>query len=391
MLPGRSGPGMDDFTVDLSSLAGFDLDLQDLGTTFSSNASRLLSGVHLPAGSTGLMADLAPSFDKFQSVVSAAQQADWSAIGALCANLATAATKYQATDDTFATAISATSTNLLGESGTAGTAGGREGVSRFGALQLPSLPEVPENQYMILQVVSASVDLISNYDDRLSEAVGVRPTSAYLSPLVADWEALQAIGKRIDLLGINDYVTSENLGNGIRWLQSKWSGDASQAFSASVTTLGQSMAGRSTDLEIVAKIVQNAGECLERLVYNQAIGLTAGILQPMTYFGITFPLGIWAPYMNQPIRETIRSEIAAAVEALKRSAESRQNAVVAIVEKISRTLEYSPGRTAPAFNVSEFEIPNRVVVDVGSVRYGFGDNIWWEESIDSAIRLATSD
>ncbi|WP_454196142.1 hypothetical protein [Nocardia sp. Marseille-Q1738] len=376
---------MDNFAGDLSSLAGFKLDLQDLGTNFSSNASRLLSGVSLPTGSTGLMASLASPLDQFQRAVSAAQQADLTAIGTLGANLATAGTRYQATDDTSAKAISAVSTSIFGNMGATGSAGGTRDVSRFGALQLPSLPEVPENQYTVRQVVAVGINLISTYDDRLSEAIGIRPAADYLSPLVADWEVLQAIGNRIGLLGINDYVTSENLSSGTRWLQGRWSGDASQAFGASANTLWQSVAGRSIDLEAVSKIVENAGACLERLVYNQAIGLTAGILQPMTYLDATFPLGVWAPYINKPIRETIRFEIASQVEALRNLAESRQSEIVAVIEKASRALDYSPGRTMPIFNASDFEIPDKVVVDAGVIRFGFGDTIWWEDSIGSSV------
>lgn len=376
---------VDNFAVDLSSVAGFKLDLQDLGTNFSANASRLLSAASLSPGSTGLMATLASSLDKFQTAVSTAQRADLTVIGHIGTNLATAGTKYQATDDTSAKAISTAWSSAFGNSDIFGSSPATHGVSRFSGLQLPSLPEVPENPYTVRQVVTSAINQISVYDERFNEAIGIRPAADYLSQLVADWEALQAIGKRIGLLGINDYVTSENLSGGTRWLQSSWFGNASQAFGASANNLGQSVAGRSNDLDMVSKIIENGGACLERLVYNQAIGLTSGILQPMTYFGATFPLGGWAPYVNKPIDQTIGSEITAAVDTLKKSAESRQSAMTTVVEKISQSLDYTPGRTPPSFNVDDFQIPDRVVVDLGIRKYGFGDNIWWKEGIESAI------
>ncbi|MFQ6398851.1 hypothetical protein ACLMAJ_36105 [Nocardia sp. KC 131] len=375
---------MDDLTVDVTSLAGFKLDLQDLEINSSSNASRLLSAVSLPTGSTGLIATLTTSFGKFQSDVSTAQQADLTAVGTLGTNLSIAATKYQATDDTNANAISAASTNDFGNSGASGSTGATQGVTRFGGLQLPSLMEVQENQYTVRQVVTSAISQISVYDEPLSAAIGIKPTADYLTPLVADWEVLQAIGKRIGLLGINDFVTSENLISGTRWLQSSWSGEASRTFGASANTLGQSVAGRSLDLDVVSKIIENGGACLERLVYNQAIGLSGGLLQPMSFSDSTFPLGVWAQLINSPMQESIRSEIASAVESLEKSAESRQSAMKTMIEKISQALDYSPERTVPTYNTSEFEIPDKVVVDLGVTKYGFGNNVWWKEGIDSA-------
>ncbi|MCP2293043.1 hypothetical protein [Nocardia amikacinitolerans] len=42
---------MTDFTVHVASLTGFELDLSDLGTNFTTDAARLLPRVALPAGS----------------------------------------------------------------------------------------------------------------------------------------------------------------------------------------------------------------------------------------------------------------------------------------------------------------------------------------------------
>ncbi|MEV6322662.1 hypothetical protein AB0M45_15935 [Nocardia sp. NPDC051787] len=375
---------MDNFTADLSSLAGFKLDLQDLGTNFSSNASRLLSAMSLPTGSAGLMATLASSLAKFHSAISVAQQRDLTALGTLGTNLATAETRYRASDDTSANALSAASANTFGDQGVSGRSDDFQGVSRFTGLQQPNLPEVQENQYAVRQVVTAGIELISPYDEPLSQTIGIKPAADYLSPLVADWEALQAIGKRIGLLGINDYVASENLSSGTRWLQGKWSGDAAQAFGAIAGSLGQSVAGRSSDLEAVSKIVENGAACLERLVYNQAMGLSGGLAQSMQFLGFTLPLGVWAQLINKPMQASMESEIVSAVDTLKKSAESRRNAITTIIERMSQALDYTPGRAVPSFNTSEFEVPAKVVVDLGVTRYGFGNNVWWESSIASA-------
>ncbi|WP_068057477.1 hypothetical protein [Nocardia xishanensis] len=372
---------MTDFTVDVASLVGFKLDLQDLGTNFSTNTSRLLPGVTLPAGSTGLIATLAPACEKFKSAIPSAHRTDLTAIEALATDLGAAGSGYRASDQNSADAIVA-----ITPGGAAGSnqADDSRDAKRFIGLQLPNLSEVQENQYTVRQVVTSAVDKISAYDERLSATVGFKPAADYLTPLVADWEALQAIGKRIGLLGINDYVTSENLISGTRWLQGSWSGDASRSFATSANTLGQSVAGRSMDLDTVAKIVENGGACLERLVYNQAMGLSSGILEPKSFLGATFPLDVWAQLINSPASESIRSELTAAFDSLKQSAQSRQTAITTMIDKISTALDYAPGRVAPSYNASEFELADKVVVDLGATKYGFGNNVWWEDGIVSS-------
>ncbi|MCP2299061.1 hypothetical protein APR11_005511 [Nocardia amikacinitolerans] len=372
---------MTDFTVDVASLTGFELDLSDLGTNFTTNAARLLPRVALPAGSAGLLATLAPAFEKFQSAIPPAHRTDLTAVEALATDLSTAGSRYRATDGTSAAAIAAiTPDGTMGSS----QADGSRDAKRFSGLQLPSLSDVQENHYTVRQVVTSAIDKIAAYDERLSATVGFKPAADYLTPLVADWEALQAVGRRIGLLGINDYVTSENLIAGTRWLQGSWSGEASRSFAASANTLGQSVAERSADLDAVAKIVENGGACLERLVYNQAMGLSSGILEPKSYLGATFPLGVWAQLINSPANESIRSELIAAFDSLKQSAQARQAAITMMIDKISTALDYSPGRTAPSCTASEFELADKIAVDLGATKYGFGDNVWWEDSVVSA-------
>lgn len=138
------------------------------------------------------------------------------------------------------------------------------------------------------------------------------------------------------------------------------------------------MSTRSDDLDAVSKIVRNGGAYLERLVYNQAVGLSSALTQPMTFLDITLPLSHWALMINGPMRESFRTEIAAAVDAMKTSAKTRRNAITTAVERISQAMDYSPGRASPTYNPNEFEIPDKVAADVGTRRYGLDNNVWWE-------------
>ncbi|MEV6059057.1 hypothetical protein AB0L62_03545 [Nocardia asteroides] len=224
---------MNAFSVDLASLAGFRLDLEDLGTNFSSNASRLLSSLSIPAGTTGLLSTLAPSFEKLQITLSSAHGLEVTNLSTFGSDLATAGTQYLTTDTT-------------------------------------------------------------------------------------------------------------------------------------------------------SKIVRNGGAYLERLVYNQAMGLSSALTQPMTFLDITLPLSHWALMINGTMRESIRTDIIAAVDAMKTTANTRRDAITTAVERISRAMDYSPGRASPAYDANEFEIPDKVAVDVGTRRYGLDGNVWWESSIASA-------
>ncbi|MDE1671257.1 hypothetical protein [Nocardia gipuzkoensis] len=374
---------MVDFAVDVSKLAGFKLDLQDLGATFSSNANRLLPMVALPTGTTGQLATLTPSVQRLQSALSSAHQSDLRALGALGANLGTAENRFQNSDEQRAAAISQAAATAFGGRDVPATSSA-QGVSRFRGLQLPILQDVQEAQYTVRQVVTASIEILTPYDEPLSQAIGIKPVGDYLSPLVADWEALQSVGKRIGQLGINDYVTSENLSNGASWLQNSWSGEASTAFGTAATALGGSIAGRSRDLDAVAKIVENGGPLLERLVYNQAMDLADTITKSMSFLDFTLPLGVWAQLLNSPMQDSMKSQVSSAVDALKKSAATRRDTISNTIERISGALNYEPGRTAPSYNPSEFELPDKVTVDLGASRYGYGDNVWWEHAIGSA-------
>lgn len=372
---------MDNFTVDLGGLAGFKLDLQDIRSSFRSNASRMLPGVAI-SGSTGLMAVIETSLSRFQDSIVSAQQTDATAIDNLGTNLAAVGAKFDANDRTSAKSISLAASSVAGSS----TAIAPDGdVSRFGGLQMPSMSAVQDDAFALRDAVTAAIDLVSIYDKPLDEAIGIRPAKDFLTPLIADWEALRSIGKRIGLLGINDHFAAENLASGAKWLLNTWSGDTSQVFRERSTSLSQSMTDRSVDLDAVAKIVENGGARLERLVYNQVVGISSEILRPITIVGGTFPLGGWAGFLHKPMDEADRSKLASACSSLKNSAESRRNEISALVDRIASALNYSPGRTPPGYSSDEFEIPARVLADSKVMKYGFGDNTWWEDNLASVV------
>lgn len=371
---------MDSFTVHVPSLAGFGLDLQDLGTCFSSNASHTLSAVSLPSGSVGLLASLTSSFEDFQATLAASHQQDLTALSSLRTGLAAAEREYLATDNASAQAMSTLSANATGDATVSGPSDDGGGVSRFSGLQLPTLPAVEDDRFTVRRVVDAGIELITPFDEPLGRVIGVKPAADYLTPLAADWETLQTLGSRIRQLGINDFVTSENVSGGVRWLQSGWSGNAAQEFAASADGLGQAISTRSADLDAVSKIVANGGACLERLVYNQAMDLSSGLTRPMSFLGFTLPLGIWAQLIDRPMRDSIKTEIVSGVDALKSSADVRRDAVTNMIGKISQALDYTPGRVTPPFDAGEYEVPDKVIVDFSAAKYGFGDNVWWENS-----------
>jgi len=70
---------MTDLIVDVGSLTGFHLDLEDARTNLASNTTRLLPAVTLPPGESGVIATLTPAFEKFRVAISAAQQSDLAA------------------------------------------------------------------------------------------------------------------------------------------------------------------------------------------------------------------------------------------------------------------------------------------------------------------------
>ncbi|MEV0332013.1 hypothetical protein [Nocardia sp. NPDC050717] len=366
---------MNNVAVDTSRLAGFKLDLQDIAANASSNAARFNSAIALPTGASGLLATLAAPLEKFRGAHSSALQADTTTMDTLGTGLSTAASSYQSTDDGTAAALAATTDSAAGTSGPTGT-------TRYGGMQLPSLPEVADDQFTLKQLVTSTIAQLSPYDEPLSVALGVKPTEEYLTPLLGDWESLETIGRRIAMLGTNDYVAAQNVSNGSNWLTSDWSGEAAQSFAATSSTLGQTMSVRSTDLESTAKIVENGALCLARLVYNQVMDLTGRILSSVAYQDASFPLGAWARQINNPMPAGLKTQISMEADELKVAADARSDAITSVIDRLSAALDYSQGRTAPVYNVGDFEVPEKVEAAPGSRRYGIGNTVWWEDGND---------
>ncbi|WP_446223464.1 hypothetical protein ACTWPB_27995 [Nocardia sp. IBHARD005] len=374
---------MNDFTVQVASLDGFGLDLQDLGTNFSSNASRLLSEVSLPSGTSGLLASLTSSFENLQSTLTTSYQQDLTNISSYGTSLSSASRQFKGTDDASAQAISTISTSTTNDLAISGSSGGAGGVTRFAGLQLPTLPAIEDGQFTVRKVVDSAIELITHFDEPLSRAIGIKPAAEYLVPLASDWETLETLGSRIRQLGINDFVASENLSSGLRWLQGSWSGNTAESFATSASALGQAISMRSSDLDVVAQILTNGGACLQRLVYNQAMGWSSGLSQSMSFLGFTLPLGAWAQLIDRPMSDSNKSQIVSAVDVLRSAADARRDAITSMIGKLTQALDYTPGRTLPTFSANEYEVPDKVVVDFGASRYGFGNNVWWESSIAS--------
>ncbi|RJO77123.1 hypothetical protein D5S18_13240 [Nocardia panacis] len=369
-------------SVDLASVNGFSLDLRDLAANFSSNGSNQLSGLLLPHGASGLAATLNPALERLHGTLSSAQQRDIDIVNNLLTGLSTVADTYRATDDANANSLAAQTAALQGNAEISGGSA-PAGITRYSGLQLPTLPTVEDERFVIRQVVTSAIDLISAYDDPWSRVIGIKPAADYLTQLVSDWEALRAIGKRIGFLGINDFVTAQNLSGGTGWLRAVWTGSAAESFGSTAGGLAQSVGARSNGLEAVAKIVEKGGALLERLVYNQAIGISGAITKPIEALGFTMPLGVWALRLKDPMDGSAKAQIQSAVDSLRQTAESTKTAITTTIDQISKALDYSPGQAAPTNGAADFEIPAKVVVDMGTLRYGFGNNVWFESIIGS--------
>ncbi|OHU30413.1 hypothetical protein BKG76_01175 [Mycobacteroides franklinii] len=361
---------MVDFSVEPSRLAGFKLDCQDVKATFTSNANRLLPRVSLPTATEGLLAELVPAFQKLQRTLSDAHQNDAGALESFATDLGAAANQFHATDDRNAASID-------GRVEYAGSTG--FGVTRFSGLQLPVLLDVEDSTYVVRQVVTRSIDILKPYDEHLGQAIGIKPVADYLTPLVADWEQVQEIGKRIAVLGINDVVAAQGISGGTNWVQTSWSGEASTAFGITATSLAAAISERGEDLDAVGKIVENGGVLLERLVYNQSLGLLGAVTQSASFLNFNLPMGVWALLGDGVTQGSIRSQIFSSVELLKQNATTRHNAIKSAIERISGALNYEPGQGAPSYNAGEFELPTKVAIDQGVKRYGYGSGVWWQD------------
>ncbi|KAF0846022.1 hypothetical protein [Nocardia caishijiensis] len=365
---------MTELSVEVCCLNGFGIDLEEVATVIADNAQRYLPGLLLPADTDGEFAALATASTRLQDNLYAAIRTDLTAVDSLRTQLATSARAYRSTDDAAAAALSAGAATAVSDTD----------LERFVGLQSPNLTDVPDETYNLRATVVRAIEQVSGYDDPLAGAIGMRPAADYLQPLVADWESVQAIGRRIRQLSINDYVAAQNLTQGSHWLATHWSGEAARAFFSTAALSAEVVGQRSDDLEAVAKVVESGGACLEMLVHNQAIGLVGAIMESRSYLGFHLPLGHWAQLVDGVLPDSIEQEISSAVTALRTSADARRTAISALVELISQVMDFAPGRPVPTIPVDVLDIPAKVVADPGVRRYGFGNNVWWEDRLETA-------
>ncbi|MBY8863092.1 hypothetical protein K7711_41955 [Nocardia sp. CA2R105] len=367
-------------TVTSAALSGFAKDLTDAGESLLSNTSRATSGLSLKTGTGGLLATIAPSLQDFSSAVSALSSKNNDQIQQLGSNLTTTVRNFQQQDTTWARAVNSLSgLSLPSQAGTSAE------ILRFRGMQSLHLPDVQSGSLTLSATVTAVRDTIAIFDDRLQKSIGIKPAEKYLTPLIGDWETLQTFGQWIRHLAGNDTLTAGNLSNGSHWLTSQWSGDAARSYSNAISTLQSSIFERGTDMDSIAKTLEKAGECLERLVYNQAAGIATGLMEQLSIMGFTLPVGMWAQIVDRPMPETAKNQITEKMDAIRTQADSRETSIGELVDRVRSALKYEPGTTVaqPAGNL--FVVPGKVVADLTTLRYGFNDNVWFQHSLASAL------
>jgi hypothetical protein len=365
------------FSVDVGRLTGLGSDLADLADHVRSSTARITDALALPAETAGLLSAIDGPLRRFSKQVSEARGQDQHSLRSFGSDLAAASQDYVQLEnrgtDAFAT---------IGGQAATGTTDPAE--VRFPALDLPSVSDAQSPSLSVREAVEATAQRLAPYDERLGETIGIKPAADFLTPIASDWEQLGAIGARIRQLGTTDQSLATNVQGSVDWISHYWSGTAAQAFSTAAMNVRGIAADRATHMDRIAVVVEQGGRCLERLARNQATSLAADVLRPMSFLGLTLPLGVWARLTGLPIRADIRSQIQARVDAMKQTAQTRHNQIQAIVSHIQDTLDYRPGGSMLQQDESLLQLPNGVVNDFAVSEYGFGSNIWWEDNHASA-------
>ncbi|GAD85291.1 hypothetical protein FEK33_12425 [Nocardia asteroides NBRC 15531] len=364
---------MNSINVDTSCLYGFSLDLLDIAACANTNLSQLSPLISFPPGTSEIGGGLTSSFDRFAEEYTRCAHNDFAAIEVLGNDLSTVAALFRSSDRNNATYIAA--------AGEISASDDSPGLTRYGGLQFPTLNQNIDTQCSIQELIESTITTLTPYDKGLATTLGVNPTVEYLTPFSADWELLNEVGSRIERLGINDFVTAQNLTSGADWLRSQWSGTAATSFIAKLLELSNSSSDRSIYMEATSKIICAAGKCLEQLARNQAADLIERVLQTIKHDIFEFPLGAWAGDTGVPLPTELEVQITAETAALQQSASGRRGTLFTLAEAISEALDYYPTRTSPTYNPAEFDIPTVITVDPGNRRYGIAETVWWTESI----------
>ncbi|RMI34377.1 hypothetical protein [Nocardia stercoris] len=372
---------MSDLSVTSAALTGFAKDLTDAGGTLLTNLSKITSDLELPSGTTGTLATLTSALQGFKDRMTTLGQQNHDKIVGFGTDLTTTVQGFQQQDSAWARAVSSATSSLSLPS----LDGAVTDVLRFTGMQTLDLPQIQTDSLTLKSVVSGAHDAIAIFDDRINQAIGIKPAEQYLAPLISDWENVQAIGKRIAQLSINDSVTSTNLSSGSQWLTTQWTGGAANSYATAMNTLHTTISDRSTDLDTVAKTLQKGGECLERLVYNQAAGLASGLMEPLNLLGFSLPVGVWAQIADRPMSSSVKDQITAKIDTIRTDADNRNTSITDLMTRIQQALAYEPGTQLTQPTGALFEVPAKIVADLGTLRYGYQNNVWWEHSLASAL------
>ncbi|MQY20436.1 hypothetical protein [Nocardia macrotermitis] len=372
---------MSDVSVTSAALSGFAKDLADVGRTMLTNVSKISSGIALPGGTSGTLATLTPALQGFQDRMTALGRQNHDKIQGFGTDLNTTVQGFQQLDTAWARAVTSAGSSLSLPS----LPGTVRDIVRFTGMQSLDLPQIDVGNLTLKTTVSGAHDIISIFDDRLSRSIGIKPAEQYLAPLIGDWENLQTIGQRIWQLSISDSVTAGNLHSGSQWLTSHWTGAAADSYATAMNTLQTAISGRGTDLDTVAKTLRKGGECLERLVYNQAVGLASGLMEPLNLLGFSLPVGAWAQVVDRRMSSAVKDQITAKINTIRAIADTRNASITDLMDHIRKALAYEPGTAVTQPTGDLFEPQSKVVADLGTLRYGYKNNVWWESSLASAF------
>lgn len=375
---------MSTFSTNPSELSGFSLDLAEILCNFDSNAQRISNSLQLSdTNPNGLLSTLPSSIDQLCYEYSNEQKQNARTISNFGTSVSIAAQSYQQQDDASASAIATAGHPTTWAFDLPAIQEEDRSTPKFGGMIFPDLPELVPGEFTIRAVVGNCAKLIDHFDEPLNESIGVRPVADYLAPIECDWEILQTLSGRIRQLGINDHTTSENLKGATRSIRTSWSGAASEALESAVFSLQKSIFDRSIDFDHMARIVAQGAEFIERTAYNQAISVCSTLLQPLTHQDDTLPLAVWAQLLDGPGRSPNAAEIEARISDFRRAAEQRKSAIEDVFDIIGMALDYQPGRSLPGQTHQILDAPAKIPADLGFARYGFGDNVWLEESMSS--------
>lgn len=358
-------------TVSPGHVAGFGTDVGDFTDKFWDLANKTIGSVELPAGATGLLADLVAPTTAFRDRVSDAHQQDREGLYKLSGGLLESGRIYHEQEQK-----SASSLDVFGL-GTNGSTGSLDHTS-WGGAQFSDAPSVGPASTGTRQIVEWSISVLSPFEEGLRNAAGVQPVADFLEPVACDWGALQPLAEHIGFLGANDQALASNLGDGTKWLAQRWSGAGAQAFTNVSDTRRGLADERGAHMAAVSRMVRQGGACVEGMARNQASLLVEDLMRPMTFEGFSLPLGLWGTILDRPMSEGIRSSIRGALSSATETARSRHEDILGVVQNMRNVLHSeSAAALSPVSDVLP-QTPTDLSGGDGRGSYGFGGHSWLE-------------